>query len=293
VRAAFVSLLLQARITPKETVLTRLQQNKDSVFFSATNAEEAKHWYDWAKDLPLSPTRGRFKSRSGYTLNGPWSSYSSTLLTAFDDQGAAALFKVVPSRADPEVVAALALSGGPFVVSASFCSATRDDGSEFCGLIMPKYERSLDAAPEVVLPQVVLFSRAKALLDALRHVHAAGFVHMDVKEANVFVDAAGFWALGDFGSAVRKGEAIMSTTRGLHPGLAGWRAAHPPLLARREHDLYMAAGLLVRQLDVPAVRIACGDEGPRVEELRARVARVEHDDLRALLIGLVDEAIKG
>ena len=46
----------------------------------------------------------------------------------------------------------------------------------------------------------------------------------------------------------------------------------------------MAAGLLVRQLDVPAVHIACGDEGPRVEELRARVARVEHDDLRALLI---------
>ena len=275
-------------------MLTRLQQNKDSVFFSATTAEEAKHWYDWAKDLPQSPTRGRFKSRTGYTLNGPWSSYSSTLLTAFDDQGAAALFKVVPSRADPEVVAALALSGGPFVVSASFCSAAREDGSEFCGLLMPKYERSLDAAPEVVLPQVVLFSRAKALLDALRHVHAAGFVHMDVKEANVLVDAAGCWALGDFGSAVREGEAITSTTRGLHPGLAGWRAAaQPPLLARREHDLYMAAGLLVRQLDAPAERMACGDEGPRVEELRARVARVEHDDLRALLIGLVDEAIKG
>ena len=275
-------------------MLTRLQQNKDSVFFSASTAEEAKHWYDWAKDLPLSPTRGRFKSRTGYTLNGPWSSYSSTLLTAFDDQGAAALLKVVPSRADPEVVAALALSGGPFVVSASFCSAARDDGSEFCGLLMPKYERSLDAAPEVLLPQVVLFSRAKALLDALRHVHAAGFVHMDVKEANVFVDAAGCWALGDFGSAVREGEPIMSTTRGLHPGLAGWwAAAHPPLLARREYDLYMAAGLLVRQLDVPAVRLACGDEGPRVEELRARAARVEHDDLRALLIGLVDEAIKG
>ena len=34
------------------------------MFFSASNAEEAKNWYDWAKDLPLSPTRGRFKSRS-------------------------------------------------------------------------------------------------------------------------------------------------------------------------------------------------------------------------------------
>ena len=99
-RGRFVSLLLQTRITPK-AVLTHLQQNKDSVFFSATNAEEAKHWYDWAKNLPRSPTRGRFKSRSGYTLNGPWSSYSSTLLTAFDDQGAAALLKVLPSRADP------------------------------------------------------------------------------------------------------------------------------------------------------------------------------------------------
>ena len=93
---------------------------------------------------------------------------------------------------------------------------------------------------------------------------------------------------------LREGEAIVSTTRGLHTGLAGWRAAHPPLLARREHDLYMvAAGLIVRQVDAPAARIVCGDEGPRVEELRARVVRVEHDDLRALLIGLVDGAIKG
>ena len=40
----------------------------------------------------------------------------------------------------------------------------------------------------------------------------------------------------------------------------------------------MAAGLIVRQVDAPAVRIVCGDEGPRVEELRARVVRVEHDD---------------
>ena len=272
-------------------MLTRLQQNKDSVFFSATTADEASYWYAWAKGLPLSPTRGRFKSRSGYTLNGPWSHGGSTLLTAFDDQGAAALFKTVCSRDDPEVVAALTLNGGPAVVPASFCSAERDDGTEFCGLLMPKYERSLDAAPEVVLPQAVLILRAKALLGALRHVHAAGFVHMDVKEANVFVDAAGNWALGDFGSAVREGAAITSTTRGLHPGLAGWAAARPPLCARRAHDLYMAAGLLVRQLDAPALRVACGDEGPREEELRARVARVEHEDLRALLTGLVDEAV--
>ena len=77
---------------------------------------------------------------------------------------------------------------------------------------------------------------------------------------------------------------MRSTTRGLHPGLADWRAAHPPLLARHDHDLYMTVGLLVCQLGAPAVHIACGDEGPRVEELKASVVSVEDDDLRALLI---------
>ena len=76
-------------------------------------------------------------------------------------------------------------------------------------------------------------------MDALRHVHAVGFVHMDVKEANVLVDAAGCWAPGDFGSAVREGEAIVSTTRGLHTRLV-W--AEDPRETEPHFDFHVMRG---------------------------------------------------
>jgi hypothetical protein len=248
-------------------------------------------WYNRAKALPSSRTRRRFKSLTGYTLNGPWSTYSLGILTAFDDEGAAALLKVVDEREHAaEIAAALAVSGGPGVVKSRLCSAADSEGRDFSGLLMAKYERSLDAAPDVVLAEGVLFDRATTLLAALRHVHACGLVHMDVKEANVFVDAAGGWALGDFGSAVREGAPVTSTTPGLHPALAGWERAAPPVCARRGFDLFMAAGLLVRQLDAPAARAPAAGAGPRAADLAARAARVEHAGLRELLLRLLEEA---
>ena len=83
----------------------------------------------------------------------------------------------------------------------------------------------------------------------------------------------------------------MSTTRGLHPELEAWHL-QPPQPARRRHDLYMLAGLLVRQLDAPRDRAetAFGSAGPSTSVIRECSLRVRSEDLRTLLCSLFDEA---
>jgi serine/threonine-protein kinase len=51
------------------------------------------------------------------------------------------------------------------------------------------------------LPTAELRSTARSLLDALRHVHAAGIVHGDLKPSNLLLRAPGQVVLADFGSA--------------------------------------------------------------------------------------------
>ena len=151
---------------------------------------------------------------------------------------------------------------------------------------MPRYGRSLATVPDFVLAEEHLLTRAQQLLAAVRHMHGVGFVHMDIKEANVFVGSGGTWWLGDFGSAVREGAAITSTTRGLHPELDDWHLK-PPLPAQRRFDVFMLAALLVRQLNAPRDRIAFAAAPGAI---LARIQRVRLEPLRALLSSLFDEA---
>jgi tRNA A-37 threonylcarbamoyl transferase component Bud32 len=51
------------------------------------------------------------------------------------------------------------------------------------------------------LPPTELRATARSLLDALRHVHAAGIVHGDLKPSNLLLRAPGQVVLADFGSA--------------------------------------------------------------------------------------------
>ena len=152
--------------------------------------------------------------------------------------------------------------------------------------MMPKYDHNLAEVPEFVYAEELLLERAQALLAAVRHVHGAGFVHMDIKETNVSVGWDGSWWLGDFGSTVREGAAITSTTDDLHPELKDWHLK-PPLPAQLRFDIYMLAALLVRQLDAPTHRAAYATKPCAIS---ARAQRMTCDALRALLSGLLDEA---
>jgi hypothetical protein len=287
-RDRFERLLAEARVRPKPDVMARLLVTRGTEMLLAKTPDEAMSLYTWAKNLPLSPTKGNFLEETGFTLDGPLSSHMDNFLTAFGPDGAAYVLKVVPGEADPEVVAALALADSPaevHLVRSRFCSARREDGGTFCGLLMPYFTRSL-ASAEVLLRRDVLLSRALDLVAAISSLHSKGFVHMDVKEANVFVDAAGHWWLGDFGSCVAPGSPIRTTTPAFNP-----RGQAEGLPSAFWYDWQMLVSLLLRQmgarvdgrtgaaaLSAAAAEVATA-AGPHEEESKA---------LSSLLLRLLD-----
>lgn len=85
---------------------------------------------------------------------------------------------------------------------------------------------------------------AAAVVQALACLHAAGFVHRDLKARNVMFDSAGTARLIDFGSAVRRGEPWSkggTTAEAVRPG----RGDEP---AEMGDDIYALAAMLFELL---------------------------------------------
>lgn len=68
-------------------------------------------------------------------------------------------------------------------------------------MVMPQFASTLAYPPKWLEPAYV-FSGAQRIIRALNYIHKANYVHMDVKGNNIFMDVAGRWYLGDFGSCV-------------------------------------------------------------------------------------------
>ena len=67
-------------------------------------------------------------------------------------------------------------------------------------------------------------------------MHKKGYVHMDVKAANIFVDFNRRWLLGDFGSCKLIDDKITSSTFMFCYENTSFQKAHP------KYDLFMLMG---------------------------------------------------
>ena len=102
---------------------------------------------------------------------------------------------------------------------------------------MPRYASSL--AKSLPFSASVLLNGGRRIQKALEYMHSKGFVHMDVKADNIFIDANGLWFLGDFGSAVKIGQNVTSTTEWFTAG--NWIGK----AAKIEFDWFMLAVTMV------------------------------------------------
>lgn len=109
-------------------------------------------------------------------------------------------------------------------------------------LVMPRFAGSL-ATPIRKLSSKCIFTNCQRIITAINWIHQRGYVHMDVKEANIFISTNGNWHLGDFGSCVRLDRPIVSYTRWYYKAWLRLDDTH----AQFEHDWYMFAVSLLAQ----------------------------------------------
>lgn len=279
-------MLRQGGIRPKPNIMARLQKVRETAIITAATSVEAVQWYEWVKGLPQSVTRGYFLNVTGYELDGMHLHFDGILL-AGDAEGREYMFKLTLPNSI-EAFFATKVSGKAFMVASSYQRAEQVDAAgekHSCeGLLMRKFDRSL-FGHDFQCSTSVLLRRCKAMITAINSLHLDRIVHMDLKEANIFV-REGLWFVGDFGACVFHGEPIRETTEGCYLQKRDELIGTP---ARWHHDWFAMALVLVNQLRVHEVPIDVATEGFRERVLTTINANCEQEEeLRALLTAMVD-----
>lgn len=157
---------------------------------------------------------------------------------------------------------------------------------------MPRFGSSLASLPQ--LPNALLLQGGRRLQVALRHMHAKGLVHADVKSSNCLIDVEGRWYLADFGSSIPIGDKVLSSTETWSPeSIVGQ-------IAYERHDWALLLVLLAVELDKTALEELVRDHPnhsrggiQRVDQvlvLKRCKQRAKDPGLRALLHELAEMA---
>ncbi|KAK9824415.1 hypothetical protein WJX72_010118 [[Myrmecia] bisecta] len=118
-------------------------------------------------------------------------------------------------------------------------------------------------------------------------MHEKHLLHADLKAANVLLNDAANWCLGDFGSSVKFGEKIVSCTESWYPGPIMFQPAEP------KYDWGLMVVLLAMEIDKANWSALTGASSPakiQKELLLAQCQRATHTGLKQLLAELLKDA---
>ena len=306
-------LLVNSSVAPlTERQLDFLRSRFAAELLVATSMDSALRLRSLALASPATTTVARLRASGLFFADGPYAAASSSrslFLHAFRlPDGAPRLLKI-PLDVGPEGEAA----GGAAQHEAAVWSALAGAAAEApphlagpvelvrfeqgggvelrhgararpaAGVLLPVYCCTLEEVPHELFERPHLLAQlGTQLVAALAHMHAAGYVHADVKGSNVFLDAAGAAFLGDFGATVREGDPLREYSPSHMPEEATHGALE--LAATPALDSWL---LLVTLLSKAPVRLALP---PRVGAVRAAVRITAEPALRGLLQALLEES---
>ena len=243
-KRSFVELLLQGGIQRPSRDVLRLIELHFAMQASVVSDEEgAVHLYEVVQKLPGTRTKAAFAADLSITVGGPlFPAHSTTmglLLSGTHSSGKSIVLKVLyaanaekntPDGEPMEFRVCDALSLGPwdapehahFLVRATAVCMNVEPAEAHVfsrhgtcwAVVMPRYTATLGELAQLSLNAVA--AGCVRMHAALDFMHSRGFVHADVKSANVLVTADGAWLLSDFGSCVRVSEPLKSTTEVFH-----------------------------------------------------------------------------
>lgn len=163
-----------------------------------------------------------------------------------------------------------ALGDHPHLVSMRFAwTEPSDDGTHFF-LLMDKCEESVATRLSITgdaFDERELVGIAAAVCSGLRHIHARGIAHMDVKPDNIYTTEGGGFKLGDFGCATLLAPSLQHATPATDEGDVRYLAAEVLAGDRSTLDKadMFALGASLYEL---ATRIPLPKQGPTFHDVR-------------------------
>ena len=275
-------------------VLERLSRNDRNLEVGSVSTELAFLTYQRAKDEAGTETKSCIGTELGMKVNGSVFEEFPFILSARDSDGSAKLVKILRV---PEGASQLAIRRLDVTYEAESCKFVHDAivpmkrqsieidqemaAKVHCRvgrnevLIMPWYTSTLNKQPSNCLSWMA--SQGRRILDALKYLHGhpdGGYVHMDVKAMNIFVDHSTRCFLGDFGSCKPIGAPITSCSTAFCWKDVLRQEAHP----KYDYFMFLVMVLIECMEDRRDFRTALYDEGARFVSVE-KVFQVARDRL--------------